>query len=55
MLAIATSEFGCASGDVACYCSHENFGYGIRDCSKEACGEEVANQAISYGLNYCSG
>ncbi|KAF2689699.1 hypothetical protein K458DRAFT_291817, partial [Lentithecium fluviatile CBS 122367] len=55
MLAIAQSAFGCASGDVVCYCTNQDFGYGVRDCAQEACGSaEEANTVISYGTNYCA-
>ncbi|OAG05249.1 uncharacterized protein CC84DRAFT_1093842 [Paraphaeosphaeria sporulosa] len=56
MIAIAQSSFGCSSGDVACYCSNQDFGYGVRDCAREACGSDaVAAQVISYGATYCAG
>merc|ERR1712032_225448 len=54
MLAIAQSTFGCAPGDVVCYCSEPRFGYGVRDCSNEACSPEDAASAISYGTSYCA-
>ncbi|KAF2762279.1 hypothetical protein EJ05DRAFT_497139 [Pseudovirgaria hyperparasitica] len=55
MVNIAISQFGCASGDLNCYCSKIDFGYGVRDCSLESCGSDsVAQQVIAYGTNYCS-
>jgi hypothetical protein len=54
MLALAPS-LGCASNDANCLCSNPNFGYGIRDCSNQACGAEVASSVIAYGGTYCSG
>lgn len=55
MLAIATNDFGCAQGDVVCYCNNADFGYGVRDCANEACGSEQAASVIAYGTNYCAG
>ncbi|KAF2766117.1 CFEM-domain-containing protein, partial [Teratosphaeria nubilosa] len=54
MIQIATTEFGCSAGNVTCYCEQPRFGYGVRDCSNEACpSSSDANTAISYGVNYC--
>lgn len=53
MIGIASNEFGCATGDVTCYCTNQDFGYGIRDCSTEACGSDVASQVIAFGTAYC--
>jgi hypothetical protein len=54
MISVAQSEFGCSAGDVFCYCEKPEFGYGVRDCSNEACAnEEEANQVIAYGNEYC--
>ena len=48
-------SFGCPSAEASCLCAEPNFGYGVRDCSNEACGNaDVANQVISYGLAYCA-
>ncbi|KAF2016922.1 CFEM-domain-containing protein [Aaosphaeria arxii CBS 175.79] len=55
MVGIATSQFGCAVGDVSCYCNEARFGYGVRDCSNQACPSgDDANRVIAYGLNYCA-
>lgn len=53
MVSIATSDFGCAQGDVNCYCANGDFGYGIRDCANEACGSDQAASVIAYGNSYC--
>ncbi|KAF2730027.1 hypothetical protein EJ04DRAFT_515529 [Polyplosphaeria fusca] len=54
MLGIATSAFGCASGDIVCYCTEPNFGYGVRDCSNQACSSaEDAAAVIAYGTQFC--
>ncbi|KAK7564409.1 hypothetical protein BKA81DRAFT_405491 [Phyllosticta paracitricarpa] len=53
---IAINEFGCAQGNIVCYCEKVNYGYGIRDCANEACSSPVdAANVISYGSNYCAG
>lgn len=54
MLAIAQSQFGCAQGDTVCYCTQPRFGYGVRDCSNEACSNAGdAAKVIQYGTQYC--
>ncbi|GAB1313602.1 hypothetical protein MFIFM68171_03812 [Madurella fahalii] len=53
MLAQA-AELGCQAGDIACLCHNVNFGYGIHDCSVEACGDfSQANIVISWGNAIC--
>lgn len=58
MLAQETS-LGCqplnGAPNVACLCSNVNFGYGIRDCSIQACpaGTDVGS-ILQYGVNYCA-
>ncbi|KAF2233233.1 hypothetical protein EV356DRAFT_503818, partial [Viridothelium virens] len=54
MQGIAVTDFHCQSGNVTCYCADPRFGYGIRDCSNEACGAAVASSAISFGYDYCA-
>ncbi|KAF2786942.1 hypothetical protein K505DRAFT_189268, partial [Melanomma pulvis-pyrius CBS 109.77] len=53
MVNIASSEFGCTAGDVVCYCTKLDFGYGVRDCANEACTNGESGQVIAYGTNYC--
>ncbi|KAH7117069.1 hypothetical protein B0J11DRAFT_108603 [Dendryphion nanum] len=54
MIAIANSAFGCAAGDITCYCTNANFGYGVRDCSNQACSsQQEANRVIQFGASYC--
>ncbi|KXX82564.1 GPI-anchored CFEM domain protein A [Madurella mycetomatis] len=53
MLAQA-AELGCQASDLACLCRNVNFGYGIHDCSVEACGDTShANIAIGWGNAIC--
>lgn len=54
MIQIASSQLGCSTGNVTCYCNEPDFGYGVRDCSNEACpNASDANEVIAYGLTYC--
>lgn len=40
--------------DTTCLCSSLNFGYGVRDCTIEACPSGTdTNVVIQYALNYC--
>lgn len=58
MLGLAAS-LGCpainGAPDTACLCSNVAFGYGIRDCSAQACpaGTDLAS-IYSYGVGYCA-
>ena len=40
--------------EISSYCSDPRFGFGLNDCSLEACGAAVQSQVLSYGLAYCS-
>ena len=53
MINIAQSQFGCNSGNVTCYCSNADFGYGVRDCSNESCSASDAATVIAFGTAYC--
>ncbi|KAF3028720.1 hypothetical protein E8E12_000664 [Didymella heteroderae] len=50
---IASTQFSCPAGDTACFCSQSNWAYGVRDCSRQACSEEQARQAVSYAAGLC--
>lgn len=52
MLAKA-GELGCSNADAACLCRNANFGYGVRDCSYQACGAEIGGQTVAFGAKYC--
>ncbi|KAG9715460.1 hypothetical protein KCU75_g23783, partial [Aureobasidium melanogenum] len=54
MIGIALNQFHCNIGDVACYCSHPDFGYGVRDCSNQACSATEAAEAIGFANAYCA-
>ena len=54
MIQIASSQLGCDTGNVNCYCQQPDFGYGVRDCAQEACeGDDDAQTVISFGQQYC--
>ena len=54
MIQIATSQLGCDTGNVDCYCQQPDFGYGVRDCAQEACqSDNDAQTVISFGQQYC--
>lgn len=55
MVNIANTQFGCAAGNVTCYCTDPRFGYGLRDCSGQACGAAVQAQVLAFGTAYCDG
>ncbi|KAL0473868.1 hypothetical protein QR685DRAFT_436556 [Neurospora intermedia] len=48
------SALGCASPAPSCLCKNAKFGYGLRDCSNDACGTAVASSVIAYGSSYCT-
>ncbi|KZM21512.1 uncharacterized protein EKO05_0006251 [Ascochyta rabiei] len=50
---IANTQFSCAAGDTACFCTQSNWAYGVRDCSSQACSGEESVQAISYAAGLC--
>ncbi|KAK0630311.1 hypothetical protein B0T17DRAFT_218431 [Bombardia bombarda] len=51
------AELGCqpvnGQPDAACLCGKPNFGYGIRDCSIQACAPSERSAVVDYGLAYC--
>ncbi|KAH3394870.1 hypothetical protein KXV40_007449 [Aspergillus fumigatus] len=46
-------ELGCSAGDDKCLCSQANYGYGIRDCTTEACPDDDAIAVLSSALSSC--
>lgn len=55
MIQIASSQLGCAAGNVTCYCTEPDFGYGVRDCANQACtNASDATTVISFGTSYCA-
>lgn len=39
--------------DPSCLCKNADFSFGLRDCSQQACGSDVADAVVSYGVAYC--
>lgn len=39
--------------DPSCLCNNADFSFGLRDCAREACGSEVEDAVVSYGVAYC--
>lgn len=52
---IVNTQFSCAAGDTACFCTQSNWAYGVRDCSRQACSGEESAQAVSYAAGLCQG
>ena len=50
-----SKELGCElisdEVDPPCVCKVDNFRYGLRDCSREACGEEVLKAVMDWYYN----
>jgi hypothetical protein len=53
MLALA-SKLGCDPTNVSCLCNNKDFGYGINDCTSEACGSADLPDVQSYGASMCA-
>jgi len=50
------ASFGCSSAaDVTCLCGDPRFGYGLRDCTIQACGQDVFAAVQSFGNSVCQG
>lgn len=51
------ANLGCpppaGSPDPGCLCSNADFSFGLRDCSQQACGSDVADAVVAYGVAYC--
>lgn len=48
-------SLGCSSTDVACLCKNADFGYGLHDCTAEACGPADVAAIVAYSTQYCAG
>jgi hypothetical protein len=54
MLHLAES-LGCTGGDLACLCLNQNFSYGIRDCTDQACpNSKDASDTQAWGVAICA-
>jgi len=47
------TELNCKSGDMECLCKSENYSFGIRDCTKEACPSDDAEKVLKMALAKC--
>ncbi|KLJ08800.1 hypothetical protein EMPG_15768 [Blastomyces silverae] len=52
MLALAPS-LGCKSGDIDCLCKNDDFAWGVRDCTVQACGPRDLPGAIAAATGIC--
>jgi len=46
-------ELGCTSGDQRCLCDSENYSYGVRDCTAQACPEDDSAKVVQIALSTC--
>lgn len=49
------SELGCKSGDMECLCKSDDYKYGIRDCTTQACPGEDAQAVVQNAVSKCPG
>lgn len=49
------SELKCNSGDMACLCKSDDYSYGIRDCTKQACPDDDSAAVVKKALEQCPG
>lgn len=49
------SELGCKAGDMSCLCDTDNYKFGIRDCTTQACPKEDAQAVLSNAVSKCPG
>ena len=49
----AAQALGCAPGDHGCLCQNQNYQFGIRDCTNQACPGANAAQAVQDALGNC--
>lgn len=49
------SELGCDTGDMACLCKSDDYKYGIRDCTDQACPGEDTQAVVQNAVSKCPG
>lgn len=49
------SQLGCKSGDMNCLCNTDNYKFGIRDCTKQACPADDSQAVVSQAVDKCPG
>ena len=47
------SELGCEAGDKRCLCDSENYSFGVRDCTKQACPDDDSENVVQIALSSC--
>ncbi|WEW62020.1 hypothetical protein PRK78_007520 [Emydomyces testavorans] len=47
-------QLGCGNNDMACLCSKIDFGYGVRDCTQQACGGVDLEKIVALGQSMCA-
>ncbi|KAJ5606621.1 hypothetical protein N7510_009402 [Penicillium lagena] len=49
------SELGCSSGDMTCLCKSQDYEWGVRDCTDQACPGSSPQEAVQMALSKCPG
>lgn len=49
------SDFDCKTGDLACLCKTDDYKFGIRDCTKQACPSDDAEKVLAEAVAKCPG
>lgn len=47
------SELGCKPGDMRCLCDTQDYTYGVRDCTNQACPEDDSASVVQIALSSC--
>lgn len=47
------SELGCPKNDHGCLCEKENYRFGVRDCTAQACPDEDSAAVVKIALKTC--
>lgn len=48
------SDLGCSASDINCMCNNSDFGYGIRDCTVQACSSADVSAVSAAGASLCA-
>lgn len=49
------SDLGCKSGDMSCLCKTDDYKFGIRDCTQQACPSDDAEKVLAMAVAKCPG
>lgn len=47
------SALGCQANDMACLCKSQDYEYGIRDCTTQACPSDNVEQVLKMAMANC--